>query len=119
MKNAPDRLEDSDVSRGEILELCLFSLFVGVDTRRCDSQCIVSFLSSLFNFLLHPSSRFLLLFFIYSGVTSWNLVYLALNPDIQNKLYKELSEAVRDTGGQLTSKTSEEKMTPLLHNVMR
>ena len=44
---------------------------------------------------------------------------MALNPNVQNELYKELSEAVRETGGQLTAKTFEKKMTPLLHNVMR
>ena len=58
MANALNRLEESDVSRDEMLELCLFALFVGVDTTRCDSGCIVSSLSSLFYFLLRPSSRF-------------------------------------------------------------
>eukprot|EP00567_Pseudictyota_dubia_P012328 CAMPEP_0197441576 /NCGR_PEP_ID=MMETSP1175-20131217/7819_1 /TAXON_ID=1003142 /ORGANISM="Triceratium dubium, Strain CCMP147" /LENGTH=563 /DNA_ID=CAMNT_0042971879 /DNA_START=60 /DNA_END=1751 /DNA_ORIENTATION=+ len=50
-----------------------------------------------------------------STVTSWNLVHLALNQDVQEKLYDEISAAVDNIGeGKLTASVLERSNTPYL-----
>jgi cytochrome P450 len=93
MFNAMERLEkdgeNAEVSQEEVLEICLFAMFVGVDTT--------------------------------SGVTSWNLMHIALNPRVQQKLYEELSEAAKVTSdnGHLTAKTFGKRQTPYLNAILR
>jgi cytochrome P450 family 49 subfamily A len=50
--------------------------------------------------------------------TSWNLVQLALNPDIQKQLYEELDRAVQREGG-LTPRIIERSEVPLLSAFVR
>jgi len=78
---------DADVTKEELLEICLFALFVAVDTT--------------------------------SGVTSWNLIHVALNPRVQDKLYEELSRAAAAAGGVLTPQALGKKSAPYLHAILR
>lgn len=52
-----------------------------------------------------------------STVTSWNLVHLALNQDVQEKLYDEISAAVGE--GELTASVLERSNTPYLTAFVR
>lgn len=55
-----------------------------------------------------------------STVTSWNLVHLALNQDIQEKLYDEIAAAVDSVGeGDLTASVLERSNTPYLTAFVR
>jgi cytochrome P450 len=87
--NALRRFEEgnSGLSKAEVVDMCLFSMFVGVDTT--------------------------------SNVTAWNLMHIAMNPEIQDKLYKELSENVKATGGILAADMLRRDVSPYLHMIMR
>jgi len=55
-----------------------------------------------------------------STVTSWNLVHLALNQEVQEKLYHEVAAAVDSVGeGQLTATVLERSNTPYLTAFIR
>jgi len=87
--SALKRLENaSDISVDEMLEICLLSLAVGIDTT--------------------------------SGTTAWNLVHVAMNPRVQEKLHEELVQALEESGERaITSKMLEKKNVPYLHAVLR
>jgi len=83
--------ETEEVTQDEMVELCLTSLFVGVDTT--------------------------------SSVTAWNLMHIAMNPDVQEKLHTELSAAVKEKGSEGYTKVNADvlgkKVSPYLHMVIR
>mmetsp|Transcript_34659 Transcript_34659/g.42379 ORF Transcript_34659/g.42379 Transcript_34659/m.42379 type:complete len:341 (+) Transcript_34659:806-1828(+) len=81
--------ETGGVSQEEMIELCLITLLVGVDTT--------------------------------SSVTSWNLMHLAMNAEVQERLYEELSEAVAKKGcdGTVTAEVLGRKVSPYLHMCIR
>eukprot|EP00568_Trieres_chinensis_P008433 CAMPEP_0183293178 /NCGR_PEP_ID=MMETSP0160_2-20130417/1960_1 /TAXON_ID=2839 ORGANISM="Odontella Sinensis, Strain Grunow 1884" /NCGR_SAMPLE_ID=MMETSP0160_2 /ASSEMBLY_ACC=CAM_ASM_000250 /LENGTH=592 /DNA_ID=CAMNT_0025454253 /DNA_START=37 /DNA_END=1815 /DNA_ORIENTATION=- len=58
-----------------------------------------------------------------SSVTAWNLMHLALNPDIQEKLHSELSVAVKERGSEGGTKINADvlgkKASPYLHMCLR
>ena len=55
-----------------------------------------------------------------STVTSWNLVHLALNQDVQEKLHDEIAAAVDSIGeGELTASVVERSNTPYLTAFVR
>ena len=55
-----------------------------------------------------------------SSVAGWNIMQLALNPYVQEKLHNELQNAVAATGeDHLTSEVFKRKNTPYLHAVIR
>jgi cytochrome P450 len=93
MFNALERYErgengpEDPITKEVLMDLCIFALFVGVDTT--------------------------------SSVTAWNLVHIAMNFRVQEKLYHELSAAVQETGGELTAKSLEKKAVPYLHACIR
>eukprot|EP00579_Thalassiosira_antarctica_P022331 CAMPEP_0201988280 /NCGR_PEP_ID=MMETSP0904-20121228/92240_1 /ASSEMBLY_ACC=CAM_ASM_000553 /TAXON_ID=420261 /ORGANISM="Thalassiosira antarctica, Strain CCMP982" /LENGTH=493 /DNA_ID=CAMNT_0048542441 /DNA_START=374 /DNA_END=1855 /DNA_ORIENTATION=+ len=83
--------ETEEVTQDEMVELCLTSLFVGVDTT--------------------------------SSVTAWNLMHIAMHPDVQEKLHTELSAAVKEKGSEGYTKVNADvlgkKVSPYLHMVIR
>ncbi|KAL7537062.1 hypothetical protein ACHAWF_005651 [Thalassiosira exigua] len=56
-----------------------------------------------------------------SNTIAWNLVHIALNPDVQDRLHDELTMAVDKFGedGKLTAEVLERSNVPYLHAVMR
>merc|ERR1712176_1015156 len=52
-----------------------------------------------------------------SSVTAWNLMHLAMNPQVQDKLYSELSAATK--GGKLDAHVLSKKVSPYLHMCIR
>jgi len=54
-----------------------------------------------------------------SSVTAWNLMHLALNPTVQNKLHEELSAVVSQNGGKLDANVLSKSSTPYLHACIR
>lgn len=53
-----------------------------------------------------------------SSLLSWNMMNLAMNPDVQEELYAELLENVKAAGGRITANTIG-KESPYLHAVLR
>jgi len=51
--------------------------------------------------------------------TAWNVLQLALNQDVQEKLYEQLRRAVEKQGGQLTASIFERSEVPLLQPFVR
>jgi cytochrome P450 len=79
--------EDSEVTKEEMIALCVLALVVSVDTT--------------------------------SSVIAWNLVHLAINPEVQEKVYAEIS-ANRLAGGSFAKeKVVERSNYPYLHAVLR
>jgi len=78
-----------EVTQDEMAELCLTSLFVGVDTT--------------------------------SSVTAWNLMHLAMNSEVQEKLYAELNAATKTDKGRikLDADVLSKKVSPYLHMCIR
>ena len=54
-----------------------------------------------------------------SSLISWNMMHIAMNPDVQKKLHVELMESVRASGGRLTADTISNRASPYLHSVIR
>jgi len=78
-----------EVTQDEMVELCLTTLYVGVDTT--------------------------------SSVTAWNLMHLAMNPEVQEKLYAELNTATKTEKGRikLDADVLSKKVSPYLHMCIR
>ena len=53
-----------------------------------------------------------------SSLISWNMMHLAINPDIQEKLHAELVENTKSSGGHITAETIGRK-SHYLHAVIR
>lgn len=53
-----------------------------------------------------------------SSLLSWNMMHLAINPQVQEKLHAELAENVKASGGRITADTIGKK-SPYLHAVIR
>jgi len=56
-----------------------------------------------------------------SSVTAWNLMHLAMNPEVQDKLYTELNIATSTNEGKpkLNADVLSKKVSPYLHNCIR
>mmetsp|Transcript_9863 Transcript_9863/g.14610 ORF Transcript_9863/g.14610 Transcript_9863/m.14610 type:complete len:563 (+) Transcript_9863:59-1747(+) len=57
-----------------------------------------------------------------SSLLSWNLLHIALNQDVQERVHEELSTAIASTGsgdGRLSADIFNKKTTPYLHAVLR
>lgn len=54
-----------------------------------------------------------------SSVMNWTLIHLALNPNVQERLYEETAANVRRAGGQLDESCLAKSAAPYLHSVMR
>lgn len=55
-----------------------------------------------------------------SSIICWNICHIARSPHVQEKLYNELSHAVKTIGGgKLTAEVLEKKNSPYLHAVIR
>ena len=79
--------DDSEVTKEEMIALCLSSLIAAVDTT--------------------------------SNVMSWCIVNLAVHPEVQEKLFTELSSKSLASDGRLTDKITERSSFPYLHAVLR
>ena len=54
-----------------------------------------------------------------SSVTGWNLMHLAMNPEVQEKLHAELSEATSQGSAKLDAGVLSKKVSPYLHDCIR
>lgn len=54
-----------------------------------------------------------------STFIAWAIVHLSLNPDVQERLYKELKHNLDANGGSLSSEMLTKKKSPYLHNFLR
>ena len=54
-----------------------------------------------------------------SSLLSWNMMHLALNPDVQEKLYGELTESIRKAGGTINAEMLRRGESSYLHAVLR
>eukprot|EP00567_Pseudictyota_dubia_P018295 CAMPEP_0197433550 /NCGR_PEP_ID=MMETSP1175-20131217/1419_1 /TAXON_ID=1003142 /ORGANISM="Triceratium dubium, Strain CCMP147" /LENGTH=618 /DNA_ID=CAMNT_0042961967 /DNA_START=53 /DNA_END=1909 /DNA_ORIENTATION=+ len=54
-----------------------------------------------------------------SGKMGWNVLHAALNPGVQERLYKEISTATSSNGGRLTPEILDRSKTPFLHAFVR
>lgn len=54
-----------------------------------------------------------------SGKMGWNVLHAALNPEVQEKLYQELSHAAAANGGRLTVEALDKSNAPYLHAFVR
>ena len=54
-----------------------------------------------------------------SSAMSWLLVHMALNPDVQEKLYNELRCSISDCGQHLNAKALSRQKSPYLHACIR
>ena len=54
-----------------------------------------------------------------SSLLSWNMMHMALNPDVQEKLHGELTESICKAGGTINAEMLRRGESPYLHAVLR